>query len=293
MQMPTLRQLRYLTALAEERHFGRAAAACHVTQPALSMQIRELEAELDLVLVERGRGASVLTPDGAALAERARALIAGVKDLEDFARERRGVGSRRLALGMIPSVAPYLLPRAAPVLQAALPGLELKVRETQTATLLSELAAGELDAVIAAAPLAGDGIETVELFDEPFLLASPASAPLAADDPRSLPADRLLLLEEGHCLRDQALGACELSDLTTFGATSLTTLLQLVAHGQGVTLLPQMAARDLADPRISLARFPEPAPRRTIVMAWRAGSARRRALKDIAARLAAEAAHDA
>ena len=169
MQMPTLRQLRYLTALAEERHFGRAAAACHVTQPALSMQIRELEAELDLVLVERGRGASVLTPDGAALAERARALIAGVKDLEDFARERRGVGSRRLALGMIPSVAPYLLPRAAPVLQAALPGLELKVRETQTATLLSELAAGELDAVIAAAPLAGEGIETVALFVRHYL----------------------------------------------------------------------------------------------------------------------------
>ncbi|MGH6998012.1 MAG: LysR family transcriptional regulator, partial [Phenylobacterium sp.] len=192
MQMPTLRQLRYLTALADERHFGRAAAACHVTQPALSMQIRELEAELDLVLVERGRGASVLTPDGAALAERARALTAGVKDLEDFARERRGVGSRRLALGMIPSVAPYLLPRAAPVLQAALPGLELKVHETQTATLLSELAAGELDAVIAAAPLAGEGIETVALFDDPFLLASPASAPLAADDPRRLPADRLL-----------------------------------------------------------------------------------------------------
>ena len=291
--MPTLRQLRYLTALADERHFGRAAAACHVTQPALSMQIRELEAELDLVLVERGRSASVLTPDGAALAERARALTAGVKDLEDFARERRGAGSRRLALGMIPSVAPYLLPRAAPVLQAALPELELRVRETQTAALLTELAAGELDAVIAAAPLAGDGFETTTLFEDPFLLASPASAPLAAEDPRRLPPDRLLLLEEGHCLRDQALGACEISDLATFGATSLTTLLQLVAHGQGVTLLPQMAAKDLADPRISLARFPEPAPRRTIVMAWRTGSARRRQLKDIAARLTAEAADDA
>ncbi|KQW70605.1 hypothetical protein ASE17_17145 [Phenylobacterium sp. Root77] len=288
--MPTLRQLRYLTALADERHFGRAAAACHVTQPALSMQIRDLEAELDLVLVERGRSGAVLTEEGAALAERARALTAGVKDLEDFARERRGARSRRLSLGMIPSVAPYLLPRVLPMLQAAIPELDLKVRETQTAQLMTELAAGELDAVIAALPLATEGIEAVPLFDDPFLLASPADAPMAASDPRSLPADRLLLLEEGHCLRDHALGVCEISDLSTFGATSLTTLLQLVAHGQGVTLLPQMAAADISDPRISLARFPEPQPRRTIAMAWRGASARKRQLKDIAARIGA--AHD-
>jgi LysR family hydrogen peroxide-inducible transcriptional activator len=288
--MPTLRQLRYLTALADERHFGRAAAACHVTQPALSMQIRDLEAELDLVLVERGRSGAVLTEEGAALAERARALTAGVKDLEDFARERRGARSRRLSLGMIPSVAPYLLPRVLPMLQAAIPELDLKVRETQTAQLMTELVAGELDAVIAALPLAAEGIEAVPLFDDPFLLASPSDAPLAASDPRSLPADRLLLLEEGHCLREHALGVCEISDLSTFGATSLTTLLQLVAHGQGVTLLPQMAATDLSDSRISLARFPEPQPRRTIAMAWRGASARKRQLKDIAARIGA--AHD-
>lgn len=282
--MPTLRQLRYLTALADERHFGRAAAACHVTQPALSMQIRDLEAELDLVLVERGRTGATLTDEGLALAERARALTAGVKDLEDFARERRGARSRRLSLGLIPSVAPYLLPTILPVLQAAIPDLDLRVRETQTAQLLTELAAGELDVVIAALPLAGEGIETVPLFDDPFLLASPADAPVAAEDPRDLPPDRLLLLEEGHCLREQALGVCEISDLTTFGATSLTTLLHLVAHGQGVTLLPQMAA-DSAGPRISLARFPEPQPRRTIAMAWRTGSARKKQLKDLAARL--------
>lgn len=288
--MPTLRQLRYLTALADERHFGRAAAACHVTQPALSMQIRDLEAELDLVLVERGRSGAVLTEEGAALAERARALTAGVKDLEDFARERRGARSRQLSLGMIPSVAPYLLPRVLPMLQAAIPELDLKVRETQTAQLMTELAAGDLDAVIAALPLAAEGIEAVPLFDDPFLLASPADAPMAASDPRSLPADRLLLLEEGHCLRDHTLGVCEISDLSTFGATSLTTLLQLVAHGQGVTLLPQMAAADISDPRISLARFPEPQPRRTIAMAWRGASARKRQLKDIAARIGA--AHD-
>lgn len=289
--MPTLRQLRYLTALADEGHFGRAAAACHVTQPALSMQIRDLEAELDLVLVERGRTGATLTDEGVALAERARALIAGVKDLEDFARVTRGARSRRLSLGMIPSVAPYLLPTILPVLQAAIPDLDLKVRETQTAQLLTELAAGELDVVIAALPLTGEGIEAVALFEDPFLLASPVAAPLAAEDPRQLPADRLLLLEEGHCLREQALGVCAISDLTTFGATSLTTLLQLVAHGQGVTLLPKMAA-DHADPRIALAAFPEPQPRRTIAMAWRTGSARKKQLKDLAARIKTAAAHD-
>lgn len=286
--MPTLRQLRYLTALAEERHFGRAAAACNITQPALSMQIRDLEAELDLVLVERGRGGVALTPDGQALAERARILTAGVKDLEDFARERRGVRSRRLALGLIPTIAPYLLPRILPLLQDAIPDLDLKVRETRTSVLMAELAAGDLDAVIAALPLHEDGVEVETLFEDPFLLASPADAPLAAVDPRALPGERLLLLEEGHCLRDQALGACEISDLSTFGATSLTTLLQLVAHGQGVTLLPQMAASGLTDPRIALGRFPAPAPSRTIAMAWRSASPRRKQLKEIAARVRAQ-----
>ncbi|WP_309646313.1 LysR substrate-binding domain-containing protein, partial [Phenylobacterium sp.] len=158
-------------------------------------------------------------------------------------------------------------------------------RETQTATLLAELAGGDLDAVIAALPLVGEGIETSALFEDPFLLASPAGDPVAATSPRDLPADRLLLLEEGHCLRDQTLGACEISDLSTFGATSLTTLVQLVAHGQGVTLLPQMACDDLADPRIALSRFADPQPSRTIALAWRAGSPRKRQLKALAARI--------
>ena len=289
--MPTLRQLRYLTALAEERHFGRAAALCHVTQPALSMQIRELEAELDLTLVERGRGGVALTADGEALAERARTLTAGVRDLEDFARERRGVRSRRLVLGLIPTIAPYLLPRLLPVLEAVIPELDLKIRETQTAILMSELAAGELDAVIAALPLEGEGLQTITLFEDPFLLASPVEAPVMAGDPRDLPVERLLLLEEGHCLRQQALGACAISDLSTFGATSLTTLLLLVAHGQGVTLLPQMAAAEITDPRIALGRFPAPEPSRTVAMAWRSGSPRSRLLKGLAARLI-EAHHD-
>ena len=288
--MTTLRQLRYLVALAEHGHFGRAAAACHVTQPALSMQIRDLEAELDLIVVERGPGGATLTEAGEELAARARTLTAGVKDLEDFARERKGLQAKRLLLGVIPSVAPYLLPRILPDLQAVIPGLELKVRETQTAALVTELAAGDLDAVIAALPLAGDGIEVQTLFEDPFLLASPADDPLRAADPRSLPPDRLLLLEEGHCLREQALGACELSDLSTFGATSLTTLLLLVAHGQGITLLPRMAADELSDPRVSVRPFADPQPKRTIVMAWRTASPRKRKLKEIAARIAASPA---
>lgn len=283
--MLTLRQLRYLVALAEHGHFGRAAAACNVTQPALSMQIKELEAELDVPLVERGRHGAILTEEGEALAARARALTAGVKDFEDFARERRGVQARRLILGIIPSIAPYLLPTILPHLQAALPDLELKVRETQTHTLMTELAAGELDAVIAALPLAQDGIEAHALFDDPFLLASPSADPLQAKDPRDLPHDRLLLLEEGHCLREQALGACAISDLSTFGATSLTTLLHLVASGQGITLVPKMAADQIADPRIAVSRFPDPQPHRTIGMAWRAASPRTRKLKEIVRRI--------
>lgn len=287
--MPTLRQLRYLAALAEHGHFGRAAAACHVTQPALSMQIKELEAELDLTLVERARSGAVLTPEGEELAERARALAAGVKDLEDYARERRGVRAQGLALGVIPTIAPYLLPRILPLLTAAIPGLALKVRETQTAQLMAELAGGELDAVIAALPLDGEGIETLALFDDPFLLACPSDAPIRVPYPRDLPADRLLLLEEGHCLRDQALGACALSDLSTFGATSLTTLIHLVAHGQGVTLLPQMAAVDLADPRIVLRTFAEPQPRRTVALAWRAASPRRRQIRNLGLKISEQA----
>ncbi len=288
--MPTLRQLRYLAALAEHSHFGRAAAACHVTQPALSMQIKELEAELDLPLVERGRTGAVLTEEGVELAERARALNAGVKDLEDFARQRRGDRAQSLALGIIPSVAPYLLPRLLPSLEAAIPDLDLKVRETQTAVLMAELAGGELDAVIAALPLVAEGVEAVALFEDAFLLASPAGDPAKAASPRDLPPDRLLLLEEGHCLRDQALGACEISDLSTFGATSLATLVQLVAHGQGVTLLPAMAAGVLTDPRIALSRFSDPQPSRTIALAWRAASPRKRQLKALADRIVEQAA---
>jgi LysR family hydrogen peroxide-inducible transcriptional activator len=287
--MPTLRQLRYLAALAEHRHFGRAATACHVTQPALSMQIRELEAELDLNLVDRSRNGADLTPEGEAMAERARSLTAGVKDLEDFARESRGVRARRLVLGIIPSVAPYLLPKILPVLQDLIPDLDLKIRETQTASLMGELAAGDLDAVIAALPLTANGTEVVALFEDQFLLATPAGDALAASDPRDLPSDRLLLLEEGHCLRDQALGVCEISDLSTFGATSLTTLVQLVAHGQGVTLLPRMAAAEIGDRRIVLQAFPDPQPSRTIAMAWRTASPRKRQLKALADRISQEA----
>jgi len=241
--------------------------------------------------VERGRGGVALTADGEALAERARTLTAGVQDLEDFARERRGVRSRRLVLGLIPTIAPYLLPRLLPVLEAVIPELDLKIRETQTAILMSELAAGELDAVIAALPLEGEGLQTITLFEDPFLLASPVEAPVMAGDPQDLPVERLLLLEEGHCLRQQALGACAISDLSTFGATSLTTLLLLVAHGQGVTLLPQMAAAEITDPRIALGRFPAPEPSRTVAMAWRSGSPRSKQLKGLAARLI-EAHHD-
>lgn len=293
--MPTLRQLKYLTALADEGHFGRAAAACHVTQPALSMQIRDLEAELDLVLVDRARGGAALTPEGEALAARARALTAGVKDLEDYARQQKGARARRLTLGMIPSIAPYLLPRLLPILEAAVPELELKVRETRTTQLMDELATGTLDAVIAALPLAGEGMETARLFDDPFLLASPADQPLAVASPREVPPDRLLLLEEGHCLRDQALAACELEGARRnagFNGTSLHTLAQMVANGLGVTLMPQMAldAGILRGLDVTVRPLAGAVPHRRIGLVWRRSSARAETFRALGEALKAELA---
>ena len=286
----TIRHLRYFDALARHRHFGRAAEASSISQPALSLQVKELEEILGAPLVERGARQISLTVLGEEVAVRARDVLRAVDELGALARASTGPLSGRLRLGVIPTVAPYLLPKLLPVLQAVIPDLDLKIRETQTTALMAELAAGDLDAVIAALPLKGDGVEAVSLFEDPFLLASPAAAPLAATDPRALPADRLLLLEEGHCLREQALGACAISDLSTFGATSLTTLLHLVAHGQGVTLLPRMAAAEIADPRIALARLPAPEPSRTVAMAWRTGSPRKKQLQEIAARVRDEVA---
>ncbi|HEY4981041.1 MAG TPA: hydrogen peroxide-inducible genes activator [Pseudolabrys sp.] len=278
--MITLRQLHYLTALARHRHFGRAAADCAVTQPALSMQVRELERETGTALVERRPGEIALTDTGLEVAQRAEQILTATRDLVDFARHR-DVLSGPLRLGIIPTLAPYVLPRVLPRLQAKYPQLRLEVRETQTKMLLAELISGELDTVMLALPADGADIETLRLFDDRFLLAVPAADKLPARGRvgiEDVDQRRLILLEEGHCLRDQALAFCATKRRDApagLGATSLATVMQMVANGYGVTLLPEVAIDvEVRDRRVKLLRFSEPEPARTIGLAWRRTSPR-------------------
>ena len=289
--MITLRQLRYLTSLARHRHFGRAAEDCAVTQPALSMQVRALEREIGAELVERRPGEIALTDIGLDVAERAGQILTAARDLVDFA-SHRDLLSGRLLLGIIPTLAPYILPRVLPLLQAKYPALRLEVRETQTKLLLDELSRGELDVAMLALPADAADVETLALFDDAFLLAVPATDARPARA-RVGVADvdlrRLILLEEGHCLRDQALAFCAAPKLAAsnrdapagLGATSLATVMQMVANGYGVTLLPEVAVEtEGRDARVKLLRFAAPEPTRTIGLAFRRSSPRR---KDFAA----------
>jgi LysR family hydrogen peroxide-inducible transcriptional activator len=286
--MITLRQLRYLSGLAKHRHFGRAAEACAITQPALSMQIRDLERTLGVQLVERRPGEVLLTDVGREIARRGDELLTASRDLEDFARHRARPLTGRLTLGVIPSLAPYLLPRILPSLQRRYPELQLELRETQTRLLLADIKSGTLDAALLALP-AGDGdLAAMPLFDDCFLLAVPA------DDPRprnarisaaEIDQTRLILLEDGHCLRDQALAFCATASRgragdgaagMSFGASSLSTVMQMVAAGYGITLIPQIAAEvEGRDPRIKLLRLREPQPGRSIGLVFRTTSPRR------------------
>jgi LysR family hydrogen peroxide-inducible transcriptional activator len=278
----TLKQLRYLTSLARHRHFGRAAEDCAVTQPALSMQIRELEREVGAELVERRPNEIVLTEIGLDVAARAEQILSATRDLVDFARHR-DLLSGLLKLGIIPTLAPYVLPRMLPTLQARYPLLRLEVRETQTRILLDELVRGELDCVMLALPAEGVDVETLALFDDPFMLAVPAHDPPPARAQVTVgdvDQSRLILLEEGHCLRDQALAFCAAPRRDApagLGATSLATVMQMVANGYGVTLLPKVAADvEARDARVKLLRFAAPQPGRTVGLAWRHTSPRGR-----------------
>ncbi|MBS0247252.1 MAG: LysR family transcriptional regulator [Proteobacteria bacterium] len=284
--MITLRQLRYLSSLARHRHFGRAADECAVTQPALSMQVRELEREIGAKLVERRPGDIVLTDVGLEVARRAEHILASTRDLVDFVRHRE-VLAGSLKLGIIPTLAPYILPRVLPLLQQQYPHLRLEVRETQTKSLIDELAGGSLDAIMLALPVDGADVETLPLFDDAFLLAVPADDPLPARGRvgvRDVDQRRLILLEEGHCLRDQALAFCAprrsepaAGQPASLGATSLSTVMQMVANGYGVTLVPEVAIDAKAqDPRVKLLRFHDPEPGRSVGLAWRRTSPRAR-----------------
>lgn len=278
--MITLRQLRYLTSLARHKHFGRAAQDCAVSQPALSMQIRELEREVGAELVERRPGEIALTETGLDAARRAEHILAATRDLVDFARHR-DVLSGRLVLGIIPTLAPYILPRVLPLLQERYPQSRLEVRETLTKQLLDELVAGDIDCVMLALPAEDGDVETLPLFTDAFLLAVPADDALPAKrrvDIADVDQRRLILLEEGHCLRDQALAFCATKrpdQPAALGATSLTTVMQMVANGYGVTLVPEVAIdAELRDARVKLLRFAEPEPGRTIGLVWRRTSPR-------------------
>lgn len=280
--MVTLRQLRYFETLSQTRHFGDAADRCAVTQPALSMQIKQLERELGLELVERRGNSVALTGAGQDVAARAATILAQVRELTEFARQQQGVLTGALRLGIIPSVAPYLLPGLLGQMAKKYPRLDLLIRETQTDALVEELLRGELDAVLLALPLNQSQLDTLALFEDRFLVAVEARA--AKDwTPQNLQSrmmrERLLLLEEGHCLRDQALQFCSVANVharKALGAASLTTIMQMVAAGHGITLLPELCAEAEVDKRrVALIPFPDDPPKRTIGLAWRRNSPRK------------------
>jgi LysR family hydrogen peroxide-inducible transcriptional activator len=290
-----LRDLRYLAALAEHRHFGRAAEACHVSQPTLSTQIRKLEDELGVALVERAPRQVMLTAAGADIALRARRVLAEVEQMREVARRTADPEAGSVRLGLFPTLGPYLLPHVVPRIRKRFPRLELLLVEEKTEAMLHMLREGRLDAGVLALPLHEDWIESEFLFEEPFLLAVPEGHPLAGrHDLRldELSDQRLLLLEEGHCLRDQALEVCQLAgagEKLGFRATSLETLRQMVAAGVGVTLLPVLAVKPPvpAQSNLRLLHFRTPPPSRRLALVWRKSSAMSEFLRRLAAEIRA------
>ncbi|MFB2531619.1 LysR substrate-binding domain-containing protein [Paracoccus sp. p4-l81] len=287
MTQITLRQLRYVVALARHGHFGRAAQDCAVTQPALSTQIREIETTLGGPLFDRNARQVTPTALGEQVIARARAVLRQVDDITDLGRIGTSGHLHRLRMGVIPTVAPYLLPQVMADLAAAFPDLDMTVRETVTPNLLADLAEGRLDTAIIALPASEPALEEVELFTESFVLIRPlteAGGPIPS--PRNLRQMRLLLLEEGHCFRDQALSFCQMqpdSPREMLDGSSLTTLVQMVAAGMGVTLIPDMAVPvETRLARVDVGRFPAPEPARRIGMVWRRGSPLRDGLMRVA-----------
>ena len=277
----SLRALGYLVALAETRHFGKAAELCFVSQPTLSAQIKKMEEQLGVQLVERGQSVR-LTEVGERIVERARRIIADARDIEEMARTVQDPLCGELRVGLIPTVGPYLLPHIAAPLRARFPRLKLLLLEHQTQRLVALLKDGELDMAILALPLPAERLATRVLYAERFQVALPDGHALARRKRLSLEdldGETLLLLEEGHCLRDQALEACSLArvrEAPDFRATSLETLRQMVASGIGITLLPNLAAEPygIGTPGLTLRRLQDPEPCRTIAAAWRPGFAR-------------------
>ena len=281
----TLRQLRYFDALARHGHFGRAAEACSISQPALSMQIREMEEALGGALLERSARQVALTQFGEELIRRVRDILRSVDELGDFARASQDRLAGRLRVGMIPTIAPYLLPKVIKNLARLHPELDIHVRETLTPKLIKEVAEGRLDTAIVALPVSESSLTEIALFTENFLLVRPGEdkgTPVPSSE--MLREMRLLLLEEGHCFRDQALSFCNMQSppREVLDASSLSTLVQMVGAGIGVTLIPEMAvAVETRSAPVSVARFKNPQPSRTIGMVWRKTSPLARQLLQI------------
>ncbi|NBE06389.1 LysR substrate-binding domain-containing protein [Paragemmobacter ruber] len=283
----TLRQLRYFDALARHGHFGRAAEACSISQPALSMQIREMEEVLGSDLVERGARQVRLTNFGEEVLHRARDILRSVDELSDMARAARGSLSGRLRIGVIPTIAPYLLPAIIARLTEANPDLDIHLRETVTPKLIRELEEGRLDTAIVALPVSEPALTEVDLFAEDFVLVRPgADAEKPVPNPETLREMRLLLLEEGHCFRDQALSFCyagQAAPRELLDGSSLSTLVQMVGAGIGVTLIPEMAvAVETRSAHVAIARFNGTQPSRRIGMVWRRTSPLSKPLMQVA-----------
>ncbi|WP_417417923.1 hydrogen peroxide-inducible genes activator [Hoeflea sp.] len=286
MRSLTLKQLRYFEALAQHGHFGRAAQACAISQPALSVQIRELEESLGTGLFERGARHIRLTNFGEEFAGRVRAILRSVDELGELAMASRDQLVGRLRIGVIPTIAPYLLPEIITDLTAANSNVDIQIRESLTPILVRELADGRLDAAIVALPVSEPSLTEVSLFEENFVLVRPV-----ADEGKPVPGHedlremKLLLLEEGHCFRDQALSFCNIQSSRPremLDASSLATLVQMVGAGLGVTLIPEMAiAVETRSAPVSIAHFRDPQPSRTIGMIWRKTSPLAKQLRQI------------
>lgn len=286
MRNLTLKQLRYFEALAQHGHFGRAAQACAISQPALSVQIRELEESLGTELFERGARQIRLTNFGEEFATRVRGILRSVDELGELAMASRDHLVGRLRIGVIPTIAPYLLPEIITDLTAANGSIDIQIRESLTPILVRELADGRLDAAIVALPVSEPSLTEVSLFEENFVLVRPV-----ADEGKPVPGHedlremKLLLLEEGHCFRDQALSFCNIQSSRPremLDASSLATLVQMVGAGLGVTLIPEMAiAVETRSAPVSIAHFRHPQPSRTIGMIWRKTSPLAKQLRQI------------
>lgn len=281
-----IRDLKYLVAVAEQRHFGKAAEACCVSQPALSMQLKKLEETLGVQLIERTNKSVLMTAAGKTIAARAQIILTQIEEMQEVAKLNADPESGQLKIGIIPTLAPYLLPHIIPELKKTFPKLLLHLAEEQTALLIAKLREGKLDAIIISLPLTEKDFVSMPLFAEEFLLAVPATHRLAKNQAiklNELKQEELLLLEEGHCLRDQALAICAEKKLhsQTFWGTSLETLRHMVAIGAGITLMPKLACKKNTD--VCYIPFTKNfKPQREIGMVWRQAAAKEILLNKVA-----------